>query len=201
MRFINPGMLPPAVFAKCIRDSEPLMGSTGDASFVEALSEGKVVLYQLMRWKTELLHGFVDMVVQRMPDSRLSEFYKILLRHGEVAARDELVEFYMRNKEVLSQDAMDLAVIIKKECDISSAFSSEFRRVFPSIVRGVAAEQGSGGAAISEKPVTEGLEDVSLFIPAKPEDPVLAPPIAGSDEVKGDATEVDTMPIKGHKKR
>ncbi|MDC3181034.1 hypothetical protein OAT84_02700 [Gammaproteobacteria bacterium] len=122
LRFIHPGMLPPDVFAKCILESEPLIGSTGDASFVEALTQGKIVLYQLMRWKTELLHSFVDMVNDKMPNTHLAAFYQQLLRHGEEDAHDQLIKMYTSNQERLSIDAKQLASKIKNDCDILKNF-------------------------------------------------------------------------------
>jgi hypothetical protein len=129
IRFIKPGFLPGAVFAKCIRESEPLMGITGDASFVESLLEGKVVLYQLLRWKTELLYSFVDLVRQKMPGTKLAEFYSHLLRHGEPGARSDLVDFYIKHKAKLSQNALTLGDIIREEYDVTKEFSKLFRKV------------------------------------------------------------------------
>jgi hypothetical protein len=116
--FIHAGALDKNSFQVLLKFSESLCGSTGDQSFIEALQHGKVVLYQLMRWKTELLYSFVQLV-DSYEFKVLAGFYRFLLAHGEDKTQ-EIAEYYFKNREQLETEAKQLAVYLKQNWNVEN---------------------------------------------------------------------------------
>lgn len=110
INLINTGALKPTSFQTCLALTNPLCCVSGDQSFIEALEHGKLIAYQLLRWKTELLFNFVAFVQAKMPNSHLSNFYSFLLNHDDQQkAIDDLAKYYRDHTEDLKKEAQTFA--------------------------------------------------------------------------------------------
>ena len=86
-----------------------------------------------MRWKTELLYSFVDLV-NKFKLSILHKFYLKLLQNGGLPNKsmniiqfEDLIDFYILHKEDLVNQSKKLSDYIIKNFDVTNSFKENIK--------------------------------------------------------------------------
>lgn len=131
IRLINPTHLQRSTVQALLNESEPFMGLTGDASWIEGLIKGKITCYQTMRWKKIFYENFLLYLGTKdfLKDSYLLQFYKLQKPSEKKSSEErweEMRELYRNNKEEMLLQAKHLAEVIEAEKDINQNLIPEF---------------------------------------------------------------------------
>lgn len=112
VRIMNPFNLNSKTMNLLLKLSDPLCYITGDQSLSEAFSNDKLIIYQVMDWKTSLGSGILEAVENKVgKESALYEFYKLQMAPFKERDGDEfntqmakLKDFILSNEEQLLKE-------------------------------------------------------------------------------------------------
>ena len=125
LRLIDPRRLERKTVQALLNDSEPWVGLTGDASWIEGLMKGKLVCYQVVQWKRAFFNEFIQYLTAKMPRSRLLEFYRLQGANGADSQRnfERMRALYRDHLPAMQADARKLADFIGREKNLSITMS------------------------------------------------------------------------------
>jgi hypothetical protein len=126
LRLINPRRLERKTVQSLLNDSEPWIGLTGDASWIEGLMKGKIVCYQVVVWKQHFFNAFIQYLTTKMPtDSYLLAFYRLQKCDRINSARnfEQMRALYRNHLPEMLDDARHLADFIFREKNLSITMS------------------------------------------------------------------------------
>ncbi len=130
IRLINPKRLQRSTIQSLLNESDPFIGLTGDASWVEGLMKGKVTCYQTMQWKKSFYDGFLHYLETKdfLKNSPLLRFYKLQAPNSKSSAScwEEMRALYLNHKDEMLADSKILAGTIESEKDINKNLIPEF---------------------------------------------------------------------------
>ncbi|WP_131792998.1 hypothetical protein [Legionella birminghamensis] len=133
IRLINPKRLQRSTVQAVLNESDPFVGLTGDASWIEGLMKGKITCYQTMQWKQGLYAGFIQYLESKpfLKNSPLLHFYKLQAPNSRSPADcwQEMCKLYRNHKEQMLADASALAAEISAEKDINKNLIPEFIKI------------------------------------------------------------------------
>ncbi|NCT56588.1 MAG: hypothetical protein GW760_02605 [Legionella sp.] len=126
LRLINPRRLERKTVQSLLNDSEPWVGLTGDASWIEGLMKGKIVCYQVVVWKQSFFNAFIQYLTKKMPhDSYLLKFY-LLQKCDRINSErnfEQMRLLYRNHLPEMRADARKLAEFIIQEKNLSITMS------------------------------------------------------------------------------
>lgn len=127
IRLINPQRLERKTVQALLTDSDPWVGLTGDASWIEGLIKGKLVCYQIVNWKRIFFDAFMGLLYNKMPDSHLFTFYALqCMGKDPDNLFNQMRELYQNHLPELQQDAARIATCIAEEKNLSLYLRSTF---------------------------------------------------------------------------
>ena len=127
LRLINPQRLERKTVQALLKDSEPWVGLTGDASWIEGLIRGKIIFYQVVIWKSQFFSKFMMYMDTKMKSSLLFKFYMLQWRQpGQENSFSQMRELYQNNLPELQRDAAHLATSITEEKNLSNYLHGRF---------------------------------------------------------------------------
>lgn len=107
VRLINGFPFTPKTVNNLMQAANPLVLVTGDQSLSEALSLGKIFLYQTMWWKEPLFTNLLDEVKTKFSSS--SPLYIFLqMQLNKSASRKDIIQYLKNHKEELLQQINEL---------------------------------------------------------------------------------------------
>ncbi len=116
VRLLNPQHLGRKTVQALLNDSEPWVGLTGDASWIEGLMKGKIVCYQVVRWKEFFFRGFLNYLKNKLPHSPLTEFYQSQRNLDFTRMR----ALYQTSLPEMQADAKRLATLLMDEKNLAT---------------------------------------------------------------------------------
>lgn len=133
LRLINPRRLERKTVQALLNDSEPWVGLTGDASWIEGLMKGKIVCYQVVLWKQAFFNEFMAYLSKKMPKSHLLAFYRLQGNNRQPSDSnfESMRQFYIKNCPQMQQEARELAELIRKEKNLSCMMGRQLIKDMP----------------------------------------------------------------------
>ena len=130
IRWINLFPLKPDEMRSLTKISNSFVGSTGDQSLSEALSEEKVIYYQCMSWKYDLYKNLVQFIDDSIGDSALLNLFKSY-ENNDFGTSDLIsqAEFVADHIDQLERDAKELTQAVRSKKNMELGIEEKVREL------------------------------------------------------------------------
>lgn len=148
IRLINPNRLQRQTVQTLLNESEPWVGLTGDASWIEGIVKGKIICYQQIRHKIASYNDFLQYLGAKFPKtSPLRQFYELQAVAGgaDIGLRwQKMQQLYVTHKDQMTLEAKQLAQYVMEEKDLKNT-------VIPRVIQEVCATAVAGASAAAAR--------------------------------------------------
>ncbi len=164
VRLVNPQRLERQTIQALLNDSEPWVGLTGDASWIEGLMKGKIVCYQVVQWKQQFFQEFLRYASSKLSrNSPLLAFYRM----QDSGRFEQMRNHYQTHLPQMQQEALQLANFIVKEKNLNHSLSK---------MLGLRANRSSANVAFAPKVASSVTgKGPGFYTATKPNKPVPPP--------------------------